>query len=595
MAKNNWNQIALTPMSGMLDARSRPAELAPGSFRYKLNLAVNRTGALCTRAGYQALSFGLRSDDPEAVANWDFHRRGTASREPVTFLFESTSPAGVRTLFAGSDTELSRLENDTSEWTPLSPGGSGKRWKAAALGEQIVFVNTGWTGPGSAVLVHTLGTGGFVPIDVASITTAKVVVSFARFILLMNIREGADARTSRVWWSDYELGPNGNGFDFSIVHPDSVAGWQDLDDGDPILNAAEMMGALYIFTARAIWRCVQNSSSDAGTSEFLFQKIYSEPKNQSGCLVYSNSLVSTGRELYWWSHDSIWTFNPYLVAPESPEWLLKGSGAVFSSSNPDRLETRCCESVVGEYQPETKEVWFSYAAASDSSEPNCLNNRSLILNTEFRTMDLFDEGFTWFVNFRRQATDTDDCDAGQVFIGASAVDYCLKQIGGVFHREHVALTGGDVGNDITDNDYSISLAGYFCRLVGLAPLIYPNQEKIVREVLLDHSIKPNSLTRPNLLTLRIGTHFNLVDPMSLEARCAPLWHPQESMPLACPDEATLAAMLANGQRPSDPLAWTVWEIGNRIYFDLKITSAAGLAPVEHDAAFSAMRFDVALA
>ena len=94
MPKSNWNQIVISPLSGPLDTRSKPAELAPGSLRYKLNLAINRTGALSVSPGYEALDFGLRSDDPTLSTNWDFHYRNQITREPVTFLFEATDTSG---------------------------------------------------------------------------------------------------------------------------------------------------------------------------------------------------------------------------------------------------------------------------------------------------------------------------------------------------------------------------------------------------------------------------------------------------------------------------------------------------------------------
>lgn len=588
MQKDAWKQIALAPLSGLLDTRSRPAEMSPGTFRYKLNLSVNRSGALCTRSGHEALNFGSRSDSPGAVPNWDFHRRDASSRDAITFQFESTSPTGYRRLFAGTPSSLSYLDNDTSEWTNLVNGASGAVWKAAALQDKIVFVNN--LDPG--VLLHTLtsttaSSTGFTWTAGASITRARVVVSFGSVVMLMNVDQAGTNHYTRIWWSDYE-----DASSFDAAAAESVAGFIDLDYGDTILNAAEMMGALYIFTARSIWRCVVNVTT---TTLFSFAKIYSEPKNGTGCLVYANTLATNGRELYWWSSDSIWTFNPYLVAPESTDWLLRGSGALFSRDDADRMERRCCDTIVGEYHPITKEIWFSYPQGSDTETAVCINNRCLVLNTEYKTMDLVDHGYSSFVNFRRTPGSGEECNADPIFIGASSSDYCLKSIGGVFYRESVTLVGGARGNEIPDASYAVTQSGYFCRVVGAIPLGYPNLQKVVRELLLDAEITPNNLASANLLTLRIGNSFALQDPMSTGASCAVQWHDQDSLPLTCPDEATIAAMTAAGERPSDPLAWTIWEIGNRLYYDLRITASDGVsAPVDHEVKFSAFRFDVLL-
>ena len=584
-AKDNWNQLAIAPLSGLLDTRSRPADLSPGVFRYKLNLSVNRTGGLCVQTGFHALDLGPRSDNPALTRNWDFHRRNLPVRDAVNFLYESTATDGVRHLFAGTASTLHVMDNGTSEWTALVTGLTDARWMAGTVGDVTSFTS-GLVGGLYYVNLVTLAiTTGFTG---ALFSQARVIIPFAGFNLAMNVLEGANLKPSRVFWSDFQVGN-----DFTPPGP-TVSGFQDLDYGDPILNAVEMMGALYIFTTRAIWRCATNPSTDPATPSFLFQRIYSEPENQTGCLVYPNTLVTTGRELYWWSHDSIWTFNPYIVTPESADWLLRGSGAVFSDDNPDRTENRCCETIIGKYRPLTREIRYSYPQDTGSATPVCINNRELVLNTEYRTMHLSDAGFSAYCNFRQTPGLEDDCNSGQVFIGASTTDYCLKSFESVYSREFASLVGGSRTTDISDANYATTLSGYYCRIAGLAPFGYPNREKVVRELLLDHEIKPNSLASPNLITLRIGNHINLVDPMSLEARCSPAWHSQDSLPLTCPDEATIAAMLADNRRPSDPLSWTLWETGCKIYFDLRITSATGTAPMEHNACFSAFRFDVML-
>jgi hypothetical protein len=595
MAKT-WKPIAISPLTGMLDTRSRPADLAPGSFRYKLNAAINRSGSLCVRGGHAALNFGLRSDSPLAIPNWDFHRRDVPVRNPITFIFESTSPAGARTLFVGSDSELSRLNNDTSEWTQLSPGGTGKRWHAAASGEYIIFTNAGANGVQSGVLCHKLGQNGFnsphaiIPRSAGNyIMVAKVAIEFAGVVLLMNLTEGPDKDhlqtvSSRIAWSDYNVP-----YDFENGKASSVAGFQDLDYGDDILAAAEMMGSVYIFTTRSIWRMVTNITQD---TIFAFQKIYSEPKNQSRCLAYPNTLVTTGRELFWMGRDTIWTFNPYILGPESPEWLLKSSGALFSESNADRMDKRCCDAICGAFHPVANEVWFSYPQDQGRDVSTCINNRCLVLNTEFKTADYVDTGYSAFGNFRRTATSSEQCNADQVFIGGSASDYCLKSIGDVFYRETVNLTAGNASADIPDLLYATSKSGYFFRVMGEIPLGLPFDTKQVRELRLDATIAPNTLIENNLLTLRIGNSVTPEDPVANNGRCGVQWRQQEDLPLICSNDVTLETMAKLGENPSDPLAWTLFEYGLHLYFDVRLTGPNGIAaPTDHDVAFSAFRFD----
>lgn len=583
MPKDNWTQISLAPLSGMLDTRSRPAEMSPGTFRYKLNMSINRTGSLCARSGHAALNFGSRSDAPSAVPNWDFHRRNTLTpRESPNFIFESTALDGVRNLFVGTPSGLAVMDNGTSEWTVLNSGATDAYWQGACLNGFGYFTQGYSAGTMMKVDLSTMGIGAFTW-NSNPLTKVRVVVAFADVVMLMNMVEDGVRQSARIWWSDYQQG------DVFTVGGASLAGFQDLDYGEEILNAAEMMGALYIFTTKSIWRCVTNITDN---SIFAFQKIYSEPKNQNGCLAYANTLVTTGRELYWWSRDSIWTFNPYVVAPESPDWLLRGSGAIFSPTNADRMDKDCCESIVSGYDPGRKEVWFSYPQAI-STASGCVNNRCLVLNIEYKTADLVDQGYSAFANFRVSAESFEACNADHVFIGASTTDYCLKSIGNVFYRETVALAGNNPANDIPDLSYVTTQDGYFCRVVGTIPLGFPNRNKTVRELLLDADVTPNDLEEPNLLKLRIGNSEALQDSLSEDEYCGPQWHEQDDLQLNCPDSVTLAKMAERGQNPSDSLSWTIFEAGKYLYYDLLITASDGeTAPVKHDVAFSAFRFDV---
>lgn len=584
MAKDaGWTTIPLQPLIGMLDTRSRPAELSPGSFRFKLNLAVNRTGQLERRAGHSALDFGSRSDDG-AVANWDLHRRGH-DREPITLALESVANDGTRRLIAGTQSTLAWMNNDTSEWTEIASGlgADGTRFKGAVLNGKAFFTNNN-----DAPRVHELGAATSATIPGLISTKARIVISFSGVIVWMNVLE-TDPQPTRVRWSNYQDGADYTTDDLT----QDVTGFQDLDYGDEILAAIELFNSVYIFTQRSIWRMSANPTTD---TTFVFQRIYTEPESKNGCLAYPNTLVSDGKALYWWSRDSIWRYDPYTPAPETPEWLLKGSGHIFSDSHPDRLETRCCESPIGRYRPETKELWFSYPLSSTLETPTCLNNRSLVFHVEHKTADVVDYGYTCFCNFSKTAESAQACNASQVFIGASADDYCLKAIGGVFHREEVALISDDPENDIPDDDYTTSEVGYYTRLVGKCPLGYPQRDKILNDVGIEHQTEPDTdLTSPNLLTLRIGNSEHNVDPMSLDAYCSPQWHDQEDIALACPDAISMTSLEAQGMRPSDPTNWTLFEIGKHLYFDIRITGALGGAPTGSNTAWSSISFTTKIA
>ena len=572
-----FTPIPQTPLSGPLDTRSRPADLSPGAFRYKLNLDINRTGSLCQGKGHSALSFGQRTDSDTAVNNWDYHRQGSA-RELATMLFESTSPDSVRRLFLGTQSRVSVLDNDTSEWTDIATGlgDENSRFKMAALEDKVYFTNNV-----DEPRVHTLGSATssvIAGLQGEGVTKAKVVVEFNGVILWMNIVEDGDEQSSRIRWSDYRKG------DEYAPSVDSVAGFQDLDYGDPILACAQMVNALYIFTERAIWRCVVAPASD---TIFAFTRVYVEARNQSACLAYANTLVSTGRELYWWGRDSIWTYNPYIVAPECPDWLLRACGAQFSETDPDRFNRSCCESPVVEYLPDAKEIWWSYPLPG-----SCINRRCLVINVEYKTGNLKDHGYGAFVNFRRTADSDQACNAAQVFIGSSGSDYCLKSIGGVFYRERVELIDGEVETDIPDDSYSLVQDGYYRRLVGHCPFGYTDKQKTLNNLVLEHDTKDSDVENPNLFTLRIGNSRNLEDPMSTDSRCSVLWNEQDDIEVKCINPTTIAAMKSDGLRPSDPTEWTLFEQGFHLYFDIRITAYNGGAPIGSDSAWNKLEWSV---
>lgn len=585
MPKDEWQPIPLS-LTGLLDTRSRPADLSPGTFRYKLNLAVNRSGKLCRRAGFGELDFGQRSDSEE-LANWDFHRRGHA-REAPTLQFQSVSPDGVRRLFAGTQSTLAYLDNDTSEWTEIASGygAAGTRFKAAGLRDRVVFTNNQ-----DNILIHTLGSSSVATIPelvTLGVTKAKVILEFNGVIILMNTVEGGERFSSRVRWCDRN---NAEAWDPSTI--DTLANFQDLAYGDEILNAEILGDSVYIYTTTSIRRMIVRVTED---TIFAFSIRYSEPKNKTGCLAFENSLVSDGKAHYWFGRDSAYTINQYLEAPKSEEWLLKATGRVYEG--PERIDPRCCQSAVGAYNPATKEIWFSYAqlSAASDDEVTCLNNHTIVfcnddeLSVPIKTADFVNRGFTSFVNFSRSVSESGTCNASSVFIGASADDYCLKNIGSIFQHRLVDLIDADPVNDIPDDSYTITGYGYKSQIVGLIPAGYPQNEKLIREVMLDHETVEDP--EPNYGRLRIGNSFHLADPVSTAANCGVLWSENLDEAIECPDGATLEQMKDAKQRPDIGTQWAVYYQGRFLYFELTVITQAGGDPTGCDSAWNSITFDV---
>lgn len=564
-----------------MNTRARPSDLAPGEFRWKQNLAMNSTGRLSRQDGFQR--FGLSSG---LYVNQDHHHRGR-TRYPVTYAFESTSSDGTRQLFDATDHEVSVLDLDAGLWLDLATGmggGNGSRWKAAELQDVVI-----WTNNVDTVRSHSLGTTEFdaiASLTALNVTKARIVIQFGGFILLMNIEQDGQRHSSRVMWSDinrplaYEPGelytpPSGE-------ETESLAGFQDLDYGDDIIAAAQLGGSLMIYTKRSIWRCYVSAASPDAV--FGFQKVYSEPENQKGCIVYPNTLVNLGDMHVYASRDDFYVFSPYYTKPknlEEWEWLHNATGLIFDNlQHPSyALDPDYCESPVAKFVPVRNEIWISWPSAGAAG----INNHTLVANTVYRTASYVDHGFTAFVN-DRQTPDGSACNETQVFIGASSEDYALKAIGNaVFKRELISLTNDDPTADISLSGAVYYDEGYNSVISGLLPLGFPDDEKIVKDFLLEHDTIAQD--EPCLIKLRIGNSYNAADTMLDDGACAPQWKLLSTKQLTCPGSANVSVLAAKNQRPNLGLDWQFHYRGRNLYFELTVFGKTGPA-VGGDSAWS---------
>lgn len=577
---DNWQTISIKPLSGALNNRARPSDLAPGEFRWKLSLAMNSTGRLSRRDGFQR--FGLSSESDFVYTNQDHHHRGRA-RDPITFGFESTSSDGTRRLFDGTAHDVSVLDLDAGLWADLAVGlgATNARWRAAELQDVVIFTNNVDT-----VRSHTLGSAEFdaiASLTALNVTKAKIVVQFGGFILLMNIEQDGDRHTSRVMWSDinrplaYDPG--------EVIPPGqaaTLAGFQDLDYGDDIIAAAPLGGSLMIYTKRSIWRCYV--SAQTPDAVFGFQKLYSEPENQKGCIVYPDTLVNLGDMHVYASRDDFYIFSPYYSKPknlEEWEWLHNGTGLIFDNlQHPSyALDPDYCESPVAKFVPVRNEIWISWPSVGAAG----INNHTLVANTVYRTCDYVDHGFTMFVNFRR-TPEASACNETQTFIGASFEDYSLKAIGdAVFKRELHVTTNDDPTVDISLAGVIYYDEGYNSELSGQLPLGFPDSEKIAKDFLLEHDTVAQD--EPCRIKLRIANSYNVADVMLEDGACAPQWKQLSTKLLECPGSATVSALAAKNQRPNLGLDWQFHYRGRYLYFELEIFGKSGPA-VGGDSAWS---------
>lgn len=580
-------------MTGALLGRYRPTEAPEGAFTYKQNWPVNEDGQLTRWAGFERLFAALRvetgpygstaesqaaCDTGEVVShddafwcsnylNWDYHER-TAPRKPLSKTWEISKSDGTRQLFTSDEGSISYLDEVTGEWVVIASGygASGTKWQAAVLQDVVIFTNNH-----DDILSYDLGAGAVATItdlkDVLHVSKAKVVLQFAGLIFIMNIVQDGDNYPSRIRWSadnKPKIWQNGDGIvDENDPLFGSIAGFQDLDYGEEILAAAELKGSIYVYTNKSIWR-VYVSSTDPVVQA---QKIYSEPKNNTGCIVYPDSLVSTGDAHYYGSRESFYTINPYSTAPEAPEWLRQATGFIYANPT-TKVNPNQCLGLCAEFKPLAKEIWISWATTEEG-----INDYTLVLSSKYETGYIFNEGFTSFCNFKPVSTSgTGGCNVQQIFVGASSRDLSLKQIGEVLFREFVTGDSEEVTDDIETPTWTRE--GYISILRGVIPLGIPDREKILNDITLGRRTVPEAT--PPVARLRIGTSAHLVNPN--DEHCDIVWHDCGDLNLKCAETLTPAQLKAQGLIPSEIPSWTVYERGHFLYFEISVVNLDGSAP-----------------
>lgn len=560
-SKDIWQSIVMKPLTGVLDTRSRPADVPQAGYRWKQNWAVTTEGQSRRRGGWVRFFSDFESDDPEATPNHDYHDQ-SGDAEPPTTMFESIDNTGYRRLFIATESKVSVLDETTGEWTDLITGmgdGSGSRWAIDELNDVVVLSNNV-----DQVQYHDIGsnTAQVIPeLVAAGISKAKIVVAYNGFILLMNLVQDGERHTSRIRSCDLN-----DPMSWDLAAADTLAILQDLDYGDEIIAAKPLLGSLYIYCRRSIWKCNVANTTEA---TFTFTKVYSEPENQSGCLAYSNTVVSTGREHYYVGRDSIYKFTPYRPEPERMDWLHRASGVMFQGTT--ALDGTFSDAPTAKYIPNTKEVWISWPSTGRGR----VNNNTLVFHVEQSTADYVDHGFLCFCNFRRNGGEGGN--EVQEFLGVSARDNCIKTIGNtVFSREYYSN-----GSYVTE--------GYNSILRGLIPLGLSDREKRVRYVLVDHDTITEA--EPCAVQLRIGNSFHLADPNETGQRCPIIWRAHADRSMSCPDSVTKADYEARNLRPWEATDWAVYEQNRFLYFEFKITNEDGTAAIGGDTCWDRIEFE----
>lgn len=380
--------IDIRPVTGYMDARSNPEDVALGEYRYVKNVGVVQKSKLCRPSGWDKLLTKTNYN------NEDLHDQllsltGLSDRLPFTFLFEAVSTRKTTMLLAGTERVIYALNVATGNWKVISDqiGSPGARFKAAQVGDVVVFTNNAsqpvyWNFDQGITEANNQSVGTIPDLVALGITKAGTVLSFKSHIFLMNIVEKGTIRGNRILWGNYE-----NALSW-MPTADSTAGYFDLDTDETILGALPLGSDILVYTNKGIWEGYAQVTTGVA-SVFTFVKRYTPDKTGENCLFYPNTLVSIGNEHLYMGSNGIYVYNKFLDKPKLVEWMHKASNLMF-----DTINSEMCDIHISSYDSENKEVLFSWAKTGET-----LPSETLVLNTEFPFSYILDHGFSAAVTY----------------------------------------------------------------------------------------------------------------------------------------------------------------------------------------------------
>lgn len=377
----------VVPVTGFLDLRSSPDQVAPNGYRYAKNFGVTQKSKLCRYPGWKKL---LDRDNPN---NFDGHDQlhsltGESDRQPITFLYEAQSTLGTTKLLRGTQSWLQALNIATGNWKVIAKGlgVDGSRFYATQNQDNVIVTNDVdepfyWNFDQPVEVGGDQSVSPITDLVALGVTRVGVVVTWAGCTFLMNVVQNGRTFQHRIIWSNYQ-----NGLSYQQGE-ESVAGDQDLDYGETILAALPLANVLLIYTTRGIWQVNQSGDPD---TVFGFSKRYDSKTSGEACLAYRNTLTSKGNEHIYAAQEGIYTYSLFDDKPNRVEYIHKASSIMFDDLNED-----LCDMPISCFNPVRKEVVFSWPKSTET-----LPSQSLVINTEFPFTSILDHGFTCFGVFQ---------------------------------------------------------------------------------------------------------------------------------------------------------------------------------------------------
>ena len=320
----------LRPLTGPLDPQSSPDAVLAGGHRWVQNWRINSGGALARAEGFTRFLFSDVSNNNADLHNQLENTINGAEHEEVSLLFSANSATGVNKLIAGTTSRLYAFNGKTDNWKLIGEElATAGKWKAAQLGDAVVLINENTTPVyynydqpkelGSKNSVREIDS-----FKELGLHRVKHIREWRGLMFYANVHEGNEWVPDRIVWSDFkkpfEITPNGG---------DSLAGYQDLGQGEDIIGMEPLANVLLVYTVRGIWQF--EVSGGAGTDVLAFRKRYSDDETGNSVPNYSNTIVAAGPNHFYLGRDGIYAYNIYRQQPEKPDWLHLASGVIFES------------------------------------------------------------------------------------------------------------------------------------------------------------------------------------------------------------------------------------------------------------------------
>lgn len=507
------------------DRQNPPDTLPWGRWRDSLNILVDEDVAL-RRGGWTRL--GAEFDEEP---NPDLH--GTSVRT----LFSWSQSWGNRILLAGSTDGVHRWSPGSGVWTALTgvPAlEADERRSFAAVGDICIFAGGLGGSTAEAIRSYTVGDAGVAAVaDLTTIglTAANLAIEWRGVVFLLDVVMDGVRVGHRAVWSDFNAPLS------YVPAVDSIAGFQDLDPGEFILNAGVSGDSLYLFTDRSIWRVVATGDDEV----YRFQQVFKNPTGHR-CLhaPYTFDILPDGNFIYLGDNGRIYIYSPYQAAPEEPEWLAVGT--------PDlKKRLGSCKLFAGKVcdNGATLEYLISYPESEDAEAPTATYS----VDFDRLCVGRIDHGFWTFATWYNFVA---ECPRPTQLILSSAEDDSLKEARffDTFTRERW---------DATSEEWTLD--AYTSELwTGALGFDLPDKNKrMTRMDVLAHTPADQS---PGTIRLYVGGSNYPAEPATYFALCPITWFPLSTKTVPC------------AAATSVPVPWRFVVDNRYLYFRLVLSGEA---------------------